>query len=47
MLACLRHHTFVSLVELNTAMADLLVHILNPRPFKKLPGSLQRVFESA
>ena len=26
-------------------MADLLVH-LNRRPFKKLPGSLQRVFES-
>ena len=45
MLARLRHHTFVSLVELNTAMADLLVH-LNRRPFKKLPGSLQRVFES-
>jgi transposase len=45
MLARLRHHTFFSLLELNTAMADLLVH-LNRRPFKKLPGSRQSVFES-
>jgi transposase len=44
-LARLRHHTFFSLLELNTAIADLLVH-LNQRPFKKLPGSRQSVFES-
>ena len=44
-LARLRHHTFFSLLELNTAIADLLVH-LNRRPFKKLPGSRQSVFES-
>ena len=45
MLARLRHHTCCSLLEWNTAMADLLVH-LNRRPFKKLPGSRQRMFES-
>jgi len=44
-LACLRHHTFFSLLELNTALAGLLVP-LNQRPFKKLPGSRQSVFES-
>ena len=44
-LARLRHHTFFSLLELNTAIADLLV-TLNRRPFKKLPGSRQSVFES-
>jgi len=44
-LARLRHHTFFSLLELNTAIADLLV-ALNQRPFKKLPGSRQSVFES-
>ena len=44
-LARLRHHTFFSLLELNSAIADLLVH-LNRRPFKKLPGSRQSVFES-
>jgi transposase len=44
-LARLRHHTFFSLLELNTAIADLLV-ALNQRPFKKLPGSRQGVFES-
>jgi transposase len=44
-LARLRHHTFFSLLELNTAIADLLVH-LNQRSFKKLPGSRQSVFES-
>ena len=44
-LACLRHHTFFSLLELNTAIADLLGP-LNQRPFKKLPGSRQSVFES-
>ena len=44
-LACLRHHTFFSLLELNTAIADLLGP-LNQRAFKKLPGSRQSVFES-
>jgi transposase len=44
-LARLRHHTFFSLPELNTAIADLLM-ALNQRPFKKLPGSRQSVFES-
>lgn len=45
MLARLRHHTFFSLLELHTAITDLLV-ALNQRPFKKLPGSRQSVFES-
>jgi transposase len=44
-LARLRHHTFFSLLELNTAIADLLV-ALNQRPFKQLPGSRQSLFES-
>jgi transposase len=44
-LARLRHHIFFSLLELNTAITDLLV-ALNRRPFKKLPGSRQSVFES-
>jgi transposase len=44
-LARLRHHTFFSLRELNTAIADLLV-ALNQRPFKKLPGSRQSLFAS-
>jgi transposase len=43
MLARLRHQTFFSLLELNTAIAELLV-TLNQRPFKKLPGSRQSVF---
>lgn len=44
-LARLRHHTFFSLTELNTAIKDLLID-LNHRPFKKLPGSRQSLFES-
>jgi transposase len=44
-LARLRHHTFFSLLELNTAIADLLV-TLNRRPCKKLPGARQSVFEA-
>jgi transposase len=44
-LACLRHHTFFSLMELHTAIADLLVP-LNQRPCKKLPGSRQSVCAS-
>lgn len=37
-LARLRHQTFFSLAELNRAIAELL-HELNARPFKKLPGN--------
>jgi transposase len=44
-LARLRHDTFFSLLELHTAIADLRV-ALNQRPFKKLPGSRQSVFDS-
>ncbi len=43
-LARLRHRRFFSLVELNTAIAELLRE-LNARPFKKLPGSRQSRFE--
>jgi transposase len=45
LLARLRHHTFFSRRALHMAIADLLVP-LNQRPFKKLPGSRQSVFES-
>jgi len=44
-LACLRHHTFFTLAELNAAIRPLL-QALNRRPFKKLPGSRQELFES-
>jgi transposase len=44
-LARLRHQTFFSLLELNTAIAGLLGP-LNQRPFKKLAGSRQSVFEA-
>lgn len=44
-LARLRHHIFFSRPELNTTIAELLV-LLNQRPFKKLPGSRQSVFEA-
>ena len=37
-LARLRHQTFVGLAELNAAIRQLL-HELNHRPFKKLPGT--------
>ncbi len=43
-LARLRHRTFFSLAELNAAIAELLVS-LNGRPFKKLAGSRQSLFE--
>jgi transposase len=43
-LAALRHRTFFSLAELNQAIRDLLER-LNRRPFKKLPGSRQSLFE--
>jgi transposase len=44
-LARLRHRTFFSLAELNRDITDLRVE-LNHRPFKKLPGSRQSLFES-
>jgi transposase len=44
-LARLRHHTFLSLAELNDAIATLLVE-LNERPFQKLPGSRKSQFET-
>jgi transposase len=43
--ARLRHHTFFALTEVNAAIADLLP-ALNARPFKKLPGSRQSLFET-
>jgi len=45
MVARLRHHTFVALAEGNAAIGDLLP-ALNARPFKKLPGSRQSLFET-
>jgi transposase len=45
MLARLRHHTFFALAEVNAALAPLL-HALNARPFKKLPGSRHTLFET-
>jgi transposase len=45
MLARLRHHPFFSLAEVNTALTPLLL-TLNARPFKKLPGSRQQLFET-
>jgi transposase len=44
-LARLRHHTFFALPALNAMIADLR-EALNQRPFKKLPGSRQSVFEA-
>lgn len=44
-LARLRHPAFFSLLELNTAIPELLVP-LNQRPFKKLPGARRSVFEA-
>jgi len=44
-LACLRNRMFFSLVELNSAIAELLTR-LNLRPFKKLPGCRQEMFRS-
>ncbi len=42
-LAPLRNRAFFSLAELNGAIAAL-VHAINARPFKKLPGSRESVF---
>jgi transposase len=44
-LARLRHQRFFSLAELNRAIKPLLTE-LNGRPFKRLPGSRQSVFEA-
>ena len=44
-LARLRHQRFFSLEEVNRALRPLLAD-LNARPFKKLPGSRQSVFEA-
>jgi transposase len=44
-LAKLRHHTFVGLASLNTAIKALLED-LNNRPFKKLPGTRRSQFEA-
>jgi transposase len=43
-LARLRHHTFFSLAQLNVAIRELLIDF-NQRPFKKLPGCRQDLFE--
>jgi len=43
-LARLRHHPFFSLTDLNAALRALLP-ALNSRPFKKLPGCRQTLFE--
>ena len=44
-LACLRHQSFFSLAELNTAIAVCLDR-LNRRSFKKLPGCRQSQFDA-
>lgn len=44
-LAALRNRTFFSLSELNEAIRGLLER-LNSRPFQKLPGSREKMFES-
>ena len=43
--ARLRHRTFFSLGEMNSAIAELLA-LLNARPFKKRPGSRREAFEA-
>jgi transposase len=45
MLARLRHHTCFALAEINAALFHLL-SALNARPFKKLPGSRQELFDT-
>jgi len=44
-LARLRNQTFFALAELNQAIRELLID-LNSRPFKKLPGSRQVLFDT-
>ena len=43
-LARLRNQTFFGLAELNRAILELL-HMLNERPFKKMPGARRSAFE--
>lgn len=43
-LAKLRHHTFFSLAEVNMCI-KILLHELNERPFKQLPGCRRSMFE--
>lgn len=43
-IARLRHRTFFSIAELNTAVAELVCE-LNERPFKRLPGCRRSRFE--
>ena len=43
-LAALRHRRFFSLAQLNEAIREL-VHQLNQRPFRKLPGSRVELYE--
>ena len=45
MLACLRHHTFFSRAEVNTALHPLLL-ALKARPCKQLLGSRQALFDA-
>jgi len=45
LLAPLRNRQFFSLVELNQALGELLL-TLNQRPFQKMPGSRQSLFET-
>jgi transposase len=45
MLARLRHHTVFALAEVNAALFPLL-STLHARPFKKLPGSRQELFDT-
>jgi transposase len=45
LLAPLRNRQFFSLAELNQALGELLA-ALNQRPFQKLPGSRQSLFDS-
>lgn len=44
-LAALRHRTFFSLAEVNSAIAELLER-LNQHPFKKMKGSRKSLFEA-
>lgn len=44
LIAALRHHTFFSVADINTALQPILEQ-LNTRPFQKLPGSRRQRFE--
>ena len=45
LLAPLRHHRFTSLTELNAALRERL-EVLNARPFQKLPGTRESLFDA-